>query len=155
MPGWNEIDAVGLLDKQGQIHWAKSAKASSTFAAVTPGDVAQVDVVHGEQPINLNAGDVARFRPITLKLSSNVEIDPYAANDREILRLRKSIEEIEQSLRSIAITGDATQQDLAKKRIRRAELRKSLLNEELEERVAQLRQQRESARGAIHARHRR
>ena len=30
--GWNEIDAVGLLDIQGQTHWATAAKASSTFA---------------------------------------------------------------------------------------------------------------------------
>jgi beta-lactamase regulating signal transducer with metallopeptidase domain len=32
VPGWNEIDAVGLLDRQGQVHWATSAQASSTFA---------------------------------------------------------------------------------------------------------------------------
>ena len=31
-PGWNEIDAVGLLDAQGKVHWANSAKASSTYA---------------------------------------------------------------------------------------------------------------------------
>jgi beta-lactamase regulating signal transducer with metallopeptidase domain len=32
VPGWNEIDAVGLLDRNGQVHWATSAQASSTFA---------------------------------------------------------------------------------------------------------------------------
>lgn len=30
--GWNEIDAVGLLDDAGTTHWAKSATASSTYA---------------------------------------------------------------------------------------------------------------------------
>ncbi len=30
--GWNEIDAVGLIDNTGKTHWAVSAKASSTFA---------------------------------------------------------------------------------------------------------------------------
>lgn len=30
--GWNEIDAVGLLDAQGIMHWATSATASSTYA---------------------------------------------------------------------------------------------------------------------------
>lgn len=30
--GWNEIDAVGLLDETGKAHWAKSAAASSTYA---------------------------------------------------------------------------------------------------------------------------
>jgi hypothetical protein len=30
--GWNEIDAVGLLDESGETHWAASATASSTYA---------------------------------------------------------------------------------------------------------------------------
>jgi beta-lactamase regulating signal transducer with metallopeptidase domain len=30
--GWNEIDAVGLLDASGKTHWATSATASSTYA---------------------------------------------------------------------------------------------------------------------------
>ena len=43
--GWNEIDAVGLLDEAGKTHWATSATASSTYA----------DVVGGEQLIILDA----------------------------------------------------------------------------------------------------
>jgi len=31
VPGWNEIDAVGLLDEAGHLHWAQSAQASSSF----------------------------------------------------------------------------------------------------------------------------
>ena len=34
--GWNEIDAVGLRDDKGQVHWASRAEASSTFADVAP-----------------------------------------------------------------------------------------------------------------------
>jgi len=30
--GWNEIDAVGVVDEQGDLHWAKTASASSSFA---------------------------------------------------------------------------------------------------------------------------
>lgn len=30
--GWNEIDAVGLLDSEGKIQWAARAEASSTYA---------------------------------------------------------------------------------------------------------------------------
>jgi hypothetical protein len=30
--GWNEIDAVGIVDAKGKTHWATSAAASSTFA---------------------------------------------------------------------------------------------------------------------------
>lgn len=32
VPGWNEIDAVGLVDGQRQIHWAVSATASSVYS---------------------------------------------------------------------------------------------------------------------------
>ena len=32
VPGWNEIDAVGLRDAAEKVHWATSAEASSTFA---------------------------------------------------------------------------------------------------------------------------
>jgi len=32
VPGWNEIDAVGLVDTNGNTHWATAAAASSTFA---------------------------------------------------------------------------------------------------------------------------
>ena len=34
--GWNEIDAVGLRDDKGKVHWASRAEASSTFADVAP-----------------------------------------------------------------------------------------------------------------------
>lgn len=34
--GWNEIDAVGLRDDKGTVHWASRAEASSTFADVAP-----------------------------------------------------------------------------------------------------------------------
>ena len=35
--GWNEIDAVGLRDDKGKVHWADRATASSTYAdAVAP-----------------------------------------------------------------------------------------------------------------------
>lgn len=32
VPGWNEIDAVGLRASDGTMHWASSARASSTYA---------------------------------------------------------------------------------------------------------------------------
>jgi hypothetical protein len=34
VPGWNEIDAVGLVDTSGTVHWATGATASSTYADV-------------------------------------------------------------------------------------------------------------------------
>jgi len=32
VPGWNEIDAVGILDAEKKFHWAVAADASSTYA---------------------------------------------------------------------------------------------------------------------------
>lgn len=32
VPGWNEIDAVGLVDHQGQVSWAVKASASSDYS---------------------------------------------------------------------------------------------------------------------------
>jgi hypothetical protein len=37
VPGWNEIDAVGLVDDSGQLHWAVAASASSTYAERSSG----------------------------------------------------------------------------------------------------------------------
>ena len=39
VPGWNEIDAVGLTDKAGKTHWAMSAECSSTYADKNGGAV--------------------------------------------------------------------------------------------------------------------
>jgi hypothetical protein len=36
VPGSNEIDAVGLRDDKGNVHWASRAEARSTFADVAP-----------------------------------------------------------------------------------------------------------------------
>ena len=36
VPGWNEIDAVGIKDKDKNVHWAKHAAASSTYAMPYP-----------------------------------------------------------------------------------------------------------------------
>jgi hypothetical protein len=30
--GWNELDAVGLVDRRGEAHWADGARASSSYA---------------------------------------------------------------------------------------------------------------------------
>lgn len=55
VPGWNEIDAVGLLDRQGKVHWATTAQASSTFAD----QAAQTQVILNGDQVGLQGyGDV-------------------------------------------------------------------------------------------------
>lgn len=36
VPGWTQIDAVGLRDQSGEVHWATGARASSTAADGAP-----------------------------------------------------------------------------------------------------------------------
>jgi hypothetical protein len=129
--GWNEIDAVGLLDKKGQIHWAQWAKGSSTYADV-------IDQAQAGQPQTFS---VANLVLDTANAQSNGEPDL----EIEVAKLRANIQEQEQAARGIAITGDAKQQELAKKRARRAQVRLDLLKEELEDRLAQIRDQRAAA----------
>jgi hypothetical protein len=42
VPGWNEIDAVGLLDASGAMHWAKGARASSSYGSRMGQPISQV-----------------------------------------------------------------------------------------------------------------
>ena len=42
--GWNEVDAVGLLDSDGQTQWARAAHASSTYAERGPIPIADVPI---------------------------------------------------------------------------------------------------------------
>lgn len=58
VPGWNEIDAVGLRDTAGKVHWAVKAEASSTFAQeeggaiqVAPQPKIQVRPAPGAAPV--------------------------------------------------------------------------------------------------------
>lgn len=51
--GWNEIDAVGLLDTSGTAHWAASATASSTYADQT-GELAPVEGQESVKPDSLS-----------------------------------------------------------------------------------------------------
>jgi hypothetical protein len=46
VPGWNEIDAVGIKDETGKMHWAKSVVASSNYAGgEEPGWVLDLEAV--------------------------------------------------------------------------------------------------------------
>lgn len=54
VPGWNEIDAVGLLDDKGVMHWATSATASSTYAEMAR---EQLQIYHDLPPAGQAGGE--------------------------------------------------------------------------------------------------
>jgi hypothetical protein len=89
--GWNEIDAVGLRDTQGQDHWATKAEASSTFGAgLELSGLAPVEMPSAmalDRILKLEA-EVARLKDLNAKLS---------ALEAEVRELRKQLQEQRQS----------------------------------------------------------
>src|SRR5581483_11192341 len=63
VPGWNEIDAVGLRDKNKQVHWAVAADASSTYAAPFPPEGSTPAVATPEPTVlTIRAADRAKLQ---------------------------------------------------------------------------------------------
>lgn len=94
MTGWNEIDAVGLKDKEGKTHWAISATASSTFAG---GDA------KGELPkafrdaAKVGAGPGIRIAiPKIIKPPAipRAIVDPFRVRDAKAVEEAKAREEL-------------------------------------------------------------
>lgn len=55
VPGWNEIDAVGLRDSDGQTQWAMTVEASSTYADVSVSSSIDFVYVPQQQLMQLQA----------------------------------------------------------------------------------------------------
>ena len=60
VPGWNEIDAVGLLDDKGVTHWATGATASSTYADVSGGGRTELELRSSSDNLLRLNGDTDR-----------------------------------------------------------------------------------------------
>jgi hypothetical protein len=71
--GWNEIDAVGLVDAEGNTHWAVAAEASSTYATRSRGVIEppRASSIFGE-PL----GSLDRFK---------LALEPETIKDKRIL----------------------------------------------------------------------
>src|SRR5262249_18595929 len=67
VPGWNEIDAVGLTDAKGKTLWAVAAEASSTYAE----PAAPVDV--RDQRIRQLEREVRQLRDTIKKLEAMLD----------------------------------------------------------------------------------
>lgn len=75
VPGWNEIDAVGLRDKAKKTHWAVVADASSTYAQPFPPDGANVAVTDEPGAARLKAAEerISRLEDEVSQLKEAVE----------------------------------------------------------------------------------
>jgi hypothetical protein len=94
VPGWNEIDAVGLLDTTGKVHWAQRATASSFY-----GDMNQGSVVH----LNERNYSVPTIRNRNIAPAPGQRRDPSISMDTEnrIDRLEKDVREMKAMLQDM------------------------------------------------------
>jgi hypothetical protein len=79
VPGWNEIDAVGLRDKDKKVHWAVAADASSTYAppydAFQPAAFPAVPAVNYENRIRQLEREVQELKDTVQELKRKMNKD--------------------------------------------------------------------------------
>ena len=86
VPGWNEIDAVGIRESAAKTHWAVAARASSTFAQqVAPPRV--VTSVLQKRRIDKLEADVKRLTKEVEKLR---KLEADIAELKKLLKSRKN-----------------------------------------------------------------
>jgi hypothetical protein len=98
VPGWNEIDAVGLKDADGKMHWAVSATASSCYASPRS-TTAEVIIYEGSGLIGGSTPPVSTFGPVVTSIREPAPaVDPRDERieklEKEVAELRKLLEEL-------------------------------------------------------------
>lgn len=73
VPGWNEIDAVGVRDKGKKMHWAVSADASSTYAQPYQDVVPQPQVDTNDQRIRALEKEVRDLKKMVEELKKAID----------------------------------------------------------------------------------
>ena len=77
VPGWNEIDAVGLRDKAKKTHWAVAADASTTYAQPFPAETPVSTVVEpapaGQEQLRADEQRIQRLEEQVRQLKAAVE----------------------------------------------------------------------------------
>jgi len=68
VPGWNEIDAVGLRDKADKTRWATAAEASSTFAMGPYTAATEEYVIDLENRVDRLEAELLRLKQANQKL---------------------------------------------------------------------------------------
>lgn len=118
VPGWNEIDAVGLIGSETKLQWANEAEASSTYA---------------EQPVR---GRVLGFVPALgggpqRNVGSQQKLDPQLINrvkerERQLARLIKKLRDKDSEVRRLKKTLQTSQQRINRLEEENARLRSRL-----------------------------
>ena len=101
VPGWNEIDAVGLRDAEGKTAWAKTVEASSTYASLSGG------VVTPEPFVTVPMQSLQRLESEVQELKTSVN---------ELKQLREEIRELKQMLKESKGTPGSTESSVPQKK---------------------------------------
>ncbi len=112
VPGWNEIDAVGLRDGAGKTHWATSAEASSTYAeqgGAFAGGIAIAVPAPGPAPVPLPPPAIAPAPPAVFVPVPPPAVAPPAPNpppaadekDKKIEKLEEEIKDLKERLKRL------------------------------------------------------
>ena len=99
VPGWNEIDAVGLRDSGGKTHWATGADASSTYAE-QGGGVIVVFPFPAAAPLPAPAPPVGAL-PLPPPPVVVVPVAPANAKDKRIKNLEQENKELKEELKKL------------------------------------------------------
>ena len=131
VPGWNEIDAVGLRDDKGVVHWARRATASSTYADAAPGAAAP----GGGRRLAL--GGAMAMRGVNLQ----VQVQPLAVqrfavqapqfNQRVVVQGLAAPQPLNQRIALQGLLGDAAEKAKLQARIAELEAKVAQLEAEL------------------------
>lgn len=128
VPGWNEIDAVGLRDDKGKVHWASRATASSTYAdqgapaagaAVGAGQVVFIGGWQVQPQVVQLGGERVEIAPVQIELprlvvqAQELKVDnlgvelvkhaplPAAVAGDETTKLRDRVAELEAKVKEL------------------------------------------------------
>lgn len=111
VPGWNEIDAVGIVDVQGVTHWAAAAEASSTYADALEAAVVPIGPVApgaaagpAEAPAAGAAAEARPARPVqrlVVDLGGTAEPPPAPPTLEQFERMQQRILELEAQVRAL------------------------------------------------------
>jgi hypothetical protein len=107
VPGWNEIDAVGLRDDKGKTHWASRAGASSTYADTAqqqarPAPVnLQLAIQRGQVQFQVQPRVVFQAPQPVIQLGQPQAFRVHFVEDGDAEKLRARIAELEAKVKQL------------------------------------------------------
>jgi len=124
VPDWNEIDAVGLRDDKGKLHWASRAEGSSTYADTNARPAPPVVLGLGAQPL---AWPAIQVQPLRVQ----VELPRLVVQAREVQVAQPLVWARAQRRQAVPLPVEDAEKKQLHERVRELEARVAELQAEL------------------------